>query len=744
MNCSKLIHRTNGARYSRVVVLTALLALGTAMLAPVATAQIASNQLESIDVATMPGDRVQLRLRMSGIAPEPLTFTIDDPARIALDLPDTGIAMAQRRQEVGVGAVRNVTSAQAQGRTRVVINLSSLVEYSIRTEGNDIYVTLGAGVSSVAASRSQFGPTSSRTAGSERLDSGKRIDDVDFRRGDRGEGRIFVRLSDPRTRVNVRQIEGKIVVEFDDTTLPDRLVKRFDVLDFATPVKTIDAIRDVRGSRLEITAVGDYEQLAYQSDNQFTIEFRPISPDEEEAARRLKVYTGDRLTLNFQDIDTRAVLQIIADFTGMNIVVSDTVTGSVTLRLQNVPWDQALDIILRTKGLDMRQNGNVILVAPAAEIAEQERLALESQQQVQELAPLRSEFIQVNYAKASELAALISSGETSLLSERGSVTIDARTNTLLVQDTDQSLTDIRRLVRTLDVAVRQVLIEARIVIANNDFSRDLGVRFGVTGVKENGRDGLIGVSGSTAATNTLVQGGLVNVAAGPGTPTNPAGGVPPPGIAFPGHIANVGAPGVPQRLNVNLPVSSPAGTIALAILDSNYLVDLELSALQAEGRGEVVSSPRVVTSNQREASITSGVEIPYQEASSSGATTTSFKDAVLELTVTPQITPDDRIIMDLIVKKDSVGANVPSATGGFVPSIDTRSITTQVLVNNGDTVVLGGIYETTQNESVSKVPFLGDIPFIGALFRNKSVTSDKAELLIFITPKILKEGLSMN
>ena len=739
MNCSKLIHRTNGARYGRLAMLTALLAVGTAMLAPVASAQTASNQLEGIDVATMPGDRVQLRLRMSGPAPEPLTFTIDDPARIALDLPDTGIAMAERRQEIGVGAVRNVTSAQAQGRTRVVINLSDLVEYSTRTEGNDIYVTLGASGASVASSRTQFGPTSDRSEGGQATRSGRQIDDVDFRRGDRGEGRIFVRLSDPRIRVNVREADGKTVVEFENTRVPDRLIKRFDVLDFATPVKTIDVIRDVRGSRLEISSVGEYEQLAFQSDNQFTIEFRPITREEAESARREKVYTGDRLTLNFQDIETRAVLQIIADFTGMNIVVSDTVTGNVTLRLQNVPWDQAMDIILRTKGLDMRQNGNVILVAPAAEIADQERLELESNQQVQELAPLRSEFIQVNYAKASDLAQLMSSGENSLLSERGSVSIDARTNTLLVQDTDQSLSDIRRLVRTLDVAVRQVLIESRIVIANNDFSRDLGVRFGVSGVKENGREGLIGVSGSTQAVNTFVQGGVTNAAG-----QIPIGGQPPPGIAFPGHIAGVGVPGISDRLNVNLPVASPAGSIALAILDSNYLVDLELSALQAEGRGEVVSSPRVVTANQREASISAGTEIPYQEASSSGATATSFKDAVLELRVTPQITPDDRIIMDLAIKKDSIGQNVPSATGGFVPSIDTRTVTTQVLVNNGDTVVLGGIYETTQNESVSKVPFLGDIPFIGALFRNKQIVSDKSELLIFVTPKILKDGLSLN
>jgi type IV pilus assembly protein PilQ len=404
------------------------------------------------------------------------------------------------------------------------------------------------------------------------------------------------------------------------------------------------------------------------------------------------------------------------------MVVSDTVQGNVTLRLDSVPWDQALDIILTTKSLDMRQVGNVILVAPATEIAARERQELESRQDIQELAPLRSEFLQVNYAKASDLAGLLEGGgQNSLLSERGTVSIDERTNTLLIYDTAERIQDIRRLVAALDIPVRQVLIEARIVVANDDFSRDLGVRAGVTYVKENGSDGLISVTGSGDGTDSIVTSGLGNLNS-TGTP-------------FPVDVPELG-----ERYNVNLPIADPAGRIGLAILGSDYLVDLELSAAQAEGRGEIKSSPRVITANQKEALIEQGVEIPFQEASSSGATTTQFKKAVLSLTVTPQITPDDRIIMDLVVTQDTIGDFVPSATGGLVPSIDTRKVITQVLVNDGETVVLGGIFETERRDDEDKVPFLGDIPGLGRLFKRTSTTANNRELLIFVTPKILREG----
>jgi type IV pilus assembly protein PilQ len=493
-------------------------------------------------------------------------------------------------------------------------------------------------------------------------------------------------------------------------------------------VNTIDAMQVAGNARIVIASTGPFEELAYQSDDVFTIEVQSIADELSVSHPTLfdpeREYSGERLTLNFQDIETRAVLQLLADISGRNIVVSDTVQGNVTLRLQSVPWDQALDIVLATKGLDMRENGNVIIVAPSEEIAARELADLESKREIKELEPLSSEFLQVNYAKASDLADLIQGdGANSLLSERGSVGIDDRTNTLLLQDTSDRISNIRRLVVTLDIPVKQVLIEARIVVVNDDFSRELGVRWGATVVKDNSSDGLISISGSAEGNDTIVQSGIDNINT--------------TGQPFP-----ITVPGLDDRFNVNLPVPNPAGQLAVAILGDDYLVDLELSALQAEGRGEVISSPRVITANQKEAEIKQGVEIPYQESASSGATTTQFKEAVLSLTVTPQITPDDRIIMDLLVTKDSVGEVVASTTG-FVPSIDTRSVQTQVLVNNGQTVVLGGIYETEQGESYTKVPYLGDIPFIGNLFKSTRIISNKSELLIFVTPKILKEGSSI-
>jgi type IV pilus assembly protein PilQ len=551
---------------------------------------------------------------------------------------------------------------------------------------------------------------------------------VDFRLGKAGGGRIVVNLSEVGTPVDVRKEGSNVVLNFSNTQLPDSLMKRLDVTDFATPVQTIDVMRVGRDSRILITARGAYDELAYQSDQVFTVEIQPVvktaaaekatlfSPD--------KQYSGERLTLNFQDIETRAVLQLLADVSGRNIVVSDTVSGNVTLRLQNVPWDQALDIVLATKGLDKRQNGNVMIVAPAEEISAREKADLEARKEIKELEPLVSEFLQVNYAKAEDLADLIrGKSQNTLLSDRGSVALDERTNTLLVQDTADRINDIRRLVTTLDIPVRQVLIESRIVVVRDDFSRDLGVRWGFTAVDDTS-DGLIAVSGSAQGTSTIVDSGIDNI-------NNT-------GSAFPVQL-----PALDDRFNVNLPVANPAGRLAVALLDDDFLVDLELSALQAEGRGEVISSPRVITANQKEAFIKQGVEIPYQESSSSGATTTQFKEAVLSLTVTPQITPDDRIIMDLLVTKDSVGEVITNERGGQVPSIDTRSVETQVLVNNGQTVVLGGIYETEQSEDYRKVPFLGDIPLVGYLFRSTTRVSNKSELLIFVTPKILKEGSSI-
>jgi type IV pilus assembly protein PilQ len=477
-------------------------------------------------------------------------------------------------------------------------------------------------------------------------------------------------------------------------------------------------------SRLVISAQGDFEQLAYQSDNQYTIEIKPSS--KRSAAEDKKEYVGERLTLNFQDIDVRSVLQLLADTSGQNIVVSDSVSGNLTLRLQNVPWDQALDIVLRTKGLDKRRQDNVIIIGPTEELASREKAELAAHKEVQELSPTHTEFMQVNYAKVADLAKLIktTSAKDSMLSPRGSLSVDERTNTLLVQDTSEKLADIRRLVQTLDVPVRQVLIEARIVIVSDTFERDLGVRFGVTTAQQNGNNGLIAVTGNGVGADTIVGSAITNI----------AGGLRP---------LPVTTPALDNRYQVNLPAANINGSIGIAVLGGSTLVDLELSAAQNEGKSETISSPRVITANQKQATIMQGVEIPYQESASSGATTTQFKNAVLSLKVTPLITPDSRVIMDIDVSDDSVGQQVTSATGGSVPSIDTREIITQVLVNDGQTVVLGGILETVKTKSANKIPFLGDIPVLGFLFRSTTDINNKTELLIFITPKILREGSNL-
>ena len=693
---------------------------GALVLAAIAWSQLAQAQgtvrLTAVEVMPMQGSTLQVRLRTDGTAPQPMAFTIDKPARLSVDLPDVGLALDNRRIDVGAGGVDTIVAAEATGRTRVVFNLDSMVPYSAVAEGDSVIVTLGA---SQAASASSTPPLAVAMA-----PSGRAITGVDFRRSPEGAGRVVVQLSDPTTPASLQQEGNRIVVDFTGVALGEDLMKRYDVVDFATPVSTVDATRLGNGARIVVTASGDFEQLAYQTDNQYVVEVRQRPRATAAVADKDKVYTGERLTLNFQDIDVRPLLQLLADTSGQNIVVSDSVKGRVTLRLQNVPWDQALDIVLKTKGLDMRRKDNVILVAPQAELAAQEKAELEAQKDIQQLAPLRTEFLTVNYAKASEIARLAkSTGGGSLLSERGSVTVDERTNTLLVQDTAENLTAIRAMVATLDIPVRQVLIESRIVIVSDDFSRDLGVRAGFTRVSDDIKD-LMAVSGSSQATDSIMSSALDNLQ-GTGQPF-------PVQVPFGTNF---------DRYNVNMPVANPAGRIALSILDfDDFLIDLELSAAQSEGRGEIKSTPRVITANQREAIIEQGVEIPYQESASSGATTTQFKKAVLSLKVTPQITPDDRVILDLTVTKDSVGQLVPSATGGFVPSIDTRNIQTQVLVKDGQTVVLGGIMETERRDSVKKVPGLGDVPVIGNLFKTKSKLNNRDELLIFVTPKILREG----
>jgi type IV pilus assembly protein PilQ len=693
-----------------------------AFAAQAAMAQVGT-RLEKVELQSQPGEQLEVRLVLDGPAPQPMAFTIDNPARLAVDLPGTTIALESRRIDVNAGGVDTIVAAEASGRTRLVFNMDQLQPFQTRVDGNTVYVTLGQGVSPMAAAAA---PAAQAASAATAPASGASIEKIDFRRGPDGAGRVLVRLSDPRVQASLKQEGGRIVIDLPRATLADEQVRRYDVVDFATPVSSFDVTRTASGARIVVAAAGDFEQLAYQSDRDYVLELRP-RPKAAVVDPSKKEYKGERLTLNFQDIETRAVLQLLAETSGQNIVVSDSVQGNVTLRLQNVPWDQALDIVLRTKGLDKRQEGNVIYVAPSAELAAREKQLLESQKALTELSPVRTEYLQVNYAKASDLAALIKSqGKTSLLSERGSVSIDDRTNTLLLQDTADRLADIRRLVSTLDIPVKQVLIEARIVIVNDDFSRELGVRFG---------GAFVGNYGSSDGLMWMGSQGLNSADGDRGPIISPNG---PGGVGIDGN--QVATSPVPDRYLVNLPVSNPAGRLALTLLDSDYVVDLEISAAQTEGRGEIVSAPRVITANGKEASIEQGVEIPYQESASSGATTTQFKKAVLSLKVTPQITPDDRIILDLTVSKDNVGQVVPSATGGFVPSIDTREITTQVLVNDGQTVVLGGILETERRDVTNKVPYLGDIPGLGYLFRSKQKIDNKDELLIFVTPKILREG----
>ena len=666
-------------------------------------------KLEAIDVQTLSGQQVQLKLHMSGPAPEPLPFTIDKPARIAFDLPNTALALASRRIDVRSGGVDTVLAAEANGRTRVVVNVDALLPYTTKVDGNNIIITLGNQPGEAAKMTASHAGSGASAAAAERS-----IRTIDFRRGSDGTGRVIVQLTDPRTPVNVRQEGNQVVVDFAGTLMPKNLMRRYDVQDFATPVQSVDAIRVEGSSRLVITALGDFEQLAYQSDNQYTVEIKPSL--KRSSADEKKEYTGERLTLNFQDIDVRSVLQLLADTSGQNIVVSDSVTGNLTLRLQNVPWDQALDIVLRTKGLDKRRQDNVIIIGPTEELASREKAELAAHKEVQELSPVRSEFLQVNYAKVSDLAKLIKStnAKESMLSARGSLAIDDRTNTLLVQDTAERLADIRRLVATLDVPIKQVLIEARIVVVSDTFERDLGAQLGFSNTNSAGAN-LLSVSGTAAAADGIV--------------TSSATGATPTTALTSQTLAN--------RYQVNLPASNINGSFGVALLSGSHLLDLQLSAAENEGKSETI------TANQKQATIMQGVEIPYQESASSGATTTQFKNAVLSLKVTPLITPDNRVVMDIDVSDDTVGAQVTSATGGSVPSIDTRQILTQVLVNDGQTVVLGGILETTRSKSDTKVPFLADIPWLGNLFKSTININNKTELLIFITPKILREGSNL-
>ena len=661
--------------------------------------------LDDVSFSSLPGDRVQVRMKFSEpLQDEPVNFSIDNPARIAIDLPGVSLNLDDKSQTIGLGMAHSMVAVEASGRTRVVVNLVHPVSYDISLQGNLVILTLASGVASVMQADARSAATGFEAADK----SVAQIDKIDFRRGESGEGRIIITLSDPSIGISLSQESGQIIVDFISTSLPAELDRRLDVIDFATPVKEINTSARGGGVRMLISTVTDqYDHLAYQSGNVFTVEVRPLSKEEKEAMEKAKFgFTGERLSLNFQNIEVRAVLQLIADFTGLNLVATDTVTGSVTLRLKNVPWDQALDIILRSRGLGMRKTGNVMLVAPQAEIAAREKLELESMRQVEELAPLHTEFMQINYAKASDLASLVQSEANSLLSGRGNISIDERTNTLIVQDVATSLEAIRVLIVKLDIPIRQVMIESRIVNADESFTRDLGIRFGYS---KRTRD--------TIAPPTVNESSVVF-----------------------GSNASLFNEPTDDNFLINLPVAGATTNLGLAIGKiGSYLLQLELSALLAEGRGEDIANPKIITVNQKEALIEAGVEIPFQEASSSGATTVAFKKAVLSLRVTPQITPDDRILLDLNVTQNTRGS--PDVLG--IPPINTRVVSTQVMVDDGETVVLGGVYNQTDRTSLDRVPFFGDLPYIGFLFKKNRVERNRTELLIFVTPKILKEELDI-
>lgn len=674
--------------------------------------------MEDIEFSSLPGDKTEIRMIFDGAPPDPTGYTIEQPARIALDLSGVTSGLPAKHHPLGSGNARSVTVVEAGDRTRVIVSMGELVSYSSRVIGNSLYVLVGAEDDGLVSDHSQetYTASASSPSTSQFDDEFPVIEEVDFRRGENGEGRVIVRLSDVGIGVDVTSEGGNIRVAFANTIIPERLQRRLDVTDFATPVKIVDALPEDSDTVMVIEPIGDYDYLAYQADNIFTLEVKTLTAADLEAADQAFRFRGEKLSLNFQDIEIRSVLQLIADFTDLNLVASDTVAGRITLRLKNVPWDQALEIIMKTKGLDKRLVGNVLMIAPAAELQAREQLELESRQQMSELAPLRTEFIEVKYASASEIFNLFEGaggeegGGEGVISSRGSVIVDERTNSIIITETTDRINEFREVLDRLDVPVRQVLIEARIVTATSSFGETLGVRWGALGYgTHNGGDTFSHFGGS------LTTLGEIKDSIGEDELTYTA----------------------EENLIVDLPATGNASSFAFGLIGEDYLLDMELSALETEGRGEVIARPKVITADKQEASIASGDQIPYQEASSSGATATQFVDAVLGLNVTPRITPDDRIIMDLEVNQDSIGA-----VFNGVPSIRTNSIQTQVLVNNGETIVLGGVFQTVVSEGVSKTPILGDLPWIGNLFKQTTRSDDKQELLIFITPRLIRDSLT--
>ena len=720
-----------------------------------------ATEVTDIDFASLPGDQFEITLGFSEEPPEPKAYEIATPARLVLDFPGVQSALDKKKYTLSFENARNAVVVSDGARTRLILNLVESVPFDTRIEGNSLVLRVGNDKGSRRKSSDLVAELSSSAVESG-IDADFALTGIDFKRGPEGAGLITIDLSDPAVNVDIDKVGKKIRLEFYQTELPEQLDRRLDVVDFATPVEVIDSVQDGSTTVVVIEAGGQYDYLAYQADSQYIVSVNPLSDLELEAQNKKFDFSGERLSLNFQDIEVRSVLQIIADFTSLNLVASDTVTGSITLRLDKVPWDQALEIVLKAKGLDKRQEGNVLMVAPAAEIAEQERLQVEANKQLQELAPLETAFVRIKYADAGEIFELFTvkadqGGESgggqsegnatnSILSERGSAIVDERTNTIILTDTEDKINEFKRLIDEIDVPIKQVLIEARIVIANTDFKKELGVTWGLAGLDKLAGGQIGSASGDRSLGFSGRRSGLTPGSGVIDTFTysadeierdDGADGIAGTGDDGPTLFTQNYDFGLGDSLAVDLGVANPTGSFSLGFLTDNFLIDLELSALESDGYGEIVSQPKVLTGDKQQATIKSGTEIAYEKETSSGATSVEFKEAVLQLQVTPQITPDNRIIMDLLVSQDSVG----SIISGGEPSIDVTRIETQALVGDGQTLVLGGIFQTEEVNGTEKVPFLGDIPYLGKLFRNDLRNIEKREILIFITPKIIDDNL---
>jgi type IV pilus assembly protein PilQ len=708
---SKVFQRVNVMAYLRAFIIMFGLIFG-------ASNSFAAT-LNDLQFTELPGERIEVRATFSEPPSQPKGYAIEQPARIVLDFDNVDSSLPQKKYPLSFGNAQSAVVLEAGNRTRFIMNLTSPSTYSTSIEGNTLIAIIDGSKGSKAYVRQKTTSTNNQSFTDK---SERRITKVDFRRTENGGGTVLLNISNPKVSVDIEKSASGIVVNFSDTNIAANLQRRLDVLDFATPVKTIESISEGDNTTIAIDIVGEYDYLAYQADNQYVITVNSLTPAQAAARQDRFKFVGEKLSLNFQDIQVRAVLEIIADVTGLNLVASDTVQGNITLRLDNVPWDQALELVLKSKSLDKRLVGNVLLVAPAAEIAERERQEIETRNQLEELAPLRTEFIRIRYASASDIFELFkSSGSTGaedegskstagILSNRGAAIVDERTNSIILTETESKITEFLALIEKLDVPIRQVLIESRIVIANSTFSKEIGVRWGGSAASENG-GGLTTIGGSLDSLS--------------------------PSLSGPANIVN----SVNNNI-VNLAAPNTAGTIALSFLNSNVLLDLELSAFESNGSAEIVSQPKVITGDKQQASIESGQSIPYQ-TTSDGEVSIEFEEAVLRLDVTPQITPDNRIIMDLIITQDSV-AGAAVSTAETVPVIDTTELITQVLVADGQTIVLGGIYQQNSINTVDKVPFFGDIPYLGRLFKRNVSSNEKQELLIFITPRILSDTLISN